>query len=157
MSGVENFTPIGGASKDNGELSNIFNGSFDGQNHTISNLYIEYPHSSVGLFGVVNSASNTSPTIKNLTLDKANISGNSDVGGLVGSNTGYTIENCHITNSTVSGHYYDLKTIYPSVGGLVGYNYNSGTVKNCTASNNHVSGDSEISGLVGSNKGTIDG
>ncbi|MBE8951553.1 MAG: hypothetical protein SR1Q7_00205 [Quinella sp. 1Q7] len=103
MSGVANFAPIG-------NRNNMFSGTFDGDNKTISNLKISGSNSYVGLFGY------NGGTIQNLTLADATVSGASNVGGLVGYNGG-TVSGCTVT-STVSGTEY--------VGGLVGLN--SGTL-----------------------------
>ena len=70
-------------------------------------------------------------------------SGSSDVGGLVGINSG-SISNCYSTG-TVSGSL--------EVGGLVGYNY-QGSISNCY-STGAVSGTSYVGGLVGYNYGSV--
>ncbi len=58
------FNPIG-------NLSNKFNGTFDGLGFTISNLYINRPSQDyIGLFGYTNNA-----TIKNIGLKDVNITG----------------------------------------------------------------------------------
>ena len=78
---IENWTPLGLHVYKN---ANIFGGTFDGGNHTISNLTVN-GDSNVGLFGCFG----LTGTIKNVTLVNANVSGNGDcVGGLVGNNLG---------------------------------------------------------------------
>ena len=93
------FTPIGNHS-DGG----VFKGTFDGQDHTISNLYqngwaLGYEwgvYGSAGLFGKIEDA-----TVKNLTLTGAEILvEGGDVGGITGSATGTCVfENITITDS----------------------------------------------------------
>ena len=61
-----------------GDISNIFNGTFDGGGFTISNLTISSDSNNIGLFGV------NSGTIINVTLDNASVIGNENVGALVG-------------------------------------------------------------------------
>jgi hypothetical protein len=74
-----------------------------------------------------------------------NVTGNIDVGGLVGYNYSSTINNAHATGSVNStGAWY--------VGGLVGVNY--GTIDNSYAKGS-VNGDTGVGGLVGWNLHTI--
>jgi filamentous hemagglutinin family protein len=72
------------------------------------------------------------------------VSGDYNVGGLVGENAGY-IDSSYVTGTTVNGTW--------AVGGLVGNN--SGYTTNNYASNVKVSGSSSLGGLVGYNSGTI--
>ena len=131
------WTPIGDESK-------AFDGTFDGDGHEITGLYIDDPDSAYqGLFGYVGSGG----TVKNLSVS-GNISVRGFVGGIVGLNKG-TVENCYNTGS-VTGNYY--------VGGIVGRNY--GTVKNCyntgSVTGNYRNG-GHVGGVVGSNEdgGTV--
>ena len=82
--GYYGFEPIG-------TNTNKFTGIYDGQGHTISNLYINRPATDyIGLFGAINGE------VSNLGLVDADITGDSRVGGLCGynSDTG-TITNCY--------------------------------------------------------------
>lgn len=89
-----------------GNSSTKFSGTFDGKNHTISNLKTSGQYS--GLFGYVNGA-----TIQNLTVNVANNAGATSAGGLVGAVNGTTtIRNCTV-NGTISGTH--------QVGGFVGF------------------------------------
>lgn len=89
-----------------GNSSTKFSGTFDGKNHTISNLKTSGQYS--GLFGYVNGA-----TIQNLTVNVANNVGATSAGGLVGAVNGTTtIRNCTV-NGTISGTH--------QVGGFVGF------------------------------------
>lgn len=83
----EEWTPIGTS-------KNPFNGTFDGQNHTISNLVITGSSSDVGLFGRTNDGE-----VKNLTVNNAKVSGYLNVGVVAG--TPYTSK---YTNISVTGH-----------------------------------------------------
>jgi trimeric autotransporter adhesin len=157
--GGAGFTPIGNS-------TTPFSGIFDGLGHTISSLTINLPTAyNVGLFGY-----GASPAvIRNVGLIGASVTGEGEVGGLVGGNIG-TISNSHATGS-VSGATGDLgglvgfnngtvSTSYAAgtvsgssyVGGLVGYN--AGSVNRSYAAG-AVSGASEVGGLVGGNVGTI--
>ena len=121
------FNPIGS-----------FTGSFDGQNHTISNLSINrLDDDYVGLFGAIGAGGE----VKNVGVINVNINGNIIVGGLVGYNDEGTVSNSYSTGN-VSGESYN-------VGGLVGENDN-GTVSNSYSTGN-VTGESYVGGLVGEN------
>ena len=82
--GSHMWTPIG-------KSGSPFQGIFDGQGHTISNLLINSKWSSdVGLFGVT-----TNGEIKNFTLKNASVKGYLDVGAVAG--TPYTSKYSNIT------------------------------------------------------------
>ena len=101
--GNEEWTPIGTS-------KNPFNGTFDGQNYTISNLVITGNNSDVGLFGRTNNGE-----VKNLTVENAKVSGYLNVGVVAG--TPYTSK---YTNISVTGHV-EVKG-YAYVGGVGGKN-----------------------------------
>ncbi len=122
------FLPIG-------TISNKFLGSMDGRNHTISRISINASsRSQVGLFGY----SSLYSIVKNLRLNDINVTGNQEVGGLVGFNRG-TVSNCNITGNINGAN---------QVGGIVGDN--RGKITYCFSSIN-VNGDQEIGGIVGAN------
>ena len=105
-----------------------FEGTFDGQNRTISNLYINVAENYKGLFGYVGSKG----TIKNLTISNANINCEANcIGTLSGYVSGGTIENIKTNNGKVTGNQF--------VGGIVGQFSNKSTINNCINSNNIVS------------------
>ncbi|NQX80588.1 MAG: hypothetical protein HRT66_01150 [Flavobacteriaceae bacterium] len=127
----EGWDPIGGK-------SNGFRGSFEGNNKTISNLYINRPdQDNVGLFGYVLDYSD-SKRIENIGLLSCNITGYDKVGGLAGETTLRPIKNSYSTGN-VTGNYY--------VGGLVGRNYRSPI--NNSYSKCNITGTIHIGGLVG--------
>lgn len=83
----QEWTPIGKSGAN-------FQGTFDGQNHTISNLAIDQPtKSDMGLFGFT-----TGGQVKNFTLHNAKVTGYLDVGAVAG--TPYTSK---YTNIDVTG------------------------------------------------------
>ena len=120
-----------------------FKGTFDGQNHTISGIYINNNSNYQGLFGYVDGA-----TIQNLSVADSYIKANDWVGGIVGENYG-TVSNCSNSGTVTGGD-----DAY--VGGIVGINY-SGTISNCTNSGTVTGGDdARVGGIVGINySGTI--
>lgn len=143
------WTPIGtyiDVVDGNIATSKAFKGTFDGNGHTISNLYANRKDTysfNFGLFGYTTS----SAVIKNLGVTgKVNVSSYS--GGLVGSNSG-TISNCY---SDVDLEVYADGKTYRYVGGLVGNNF--GEISNCYSVGN-VHCDTSFGSFVGSNEGTI--
>ena len=107
---------------------------FDGQNFTISNMTISnLSTDNQALF-------NGTLNIKNVKVDNANVTGRGYVGVLGGTLYG-SIENCHVTNSTVYGNYWQ-------VGGLVGQ-YDAGTISKSSISNSCITGPSAVGALVG--------
>ncbi len=145
-----------------------FTGSFNGDNYTISGLFINRPSTNcVGLFGYVSGA-----TIKNVGLVNNNVTGASDVGGLVGYNAySSSIDNSYTTgdvagdmsgglvgrndySSTISNSHTTVNlTGVRWVGGLVGYNSDSSSIDNSYATGDVIGGDDswDVGGLVGCN------
>ena len=123
------WTPIGASRY-------FFQGNFDGDNHTISNLYIpkEENMHSTGLFGYIYSYTNI--TIKNLgiSISELGITGVYAGGiiGKVGSNSGtLTISNCFVTGSLIESKYTSDEAF---AGGMIGHISASGltiNIKNC--------------------------
>ncbi|WP_297697914.1 hypothetical protein [uncultured Fibrobacter sp.] len=72
---LHKWTPIGNSSV-------AFTGTFDGDGHTVSGMFINTTSSHNGLFG------NSSGTIQNLTLNNAWIYGGKYTGGVIGYNVG---------------------------------------------------------------------
>lgn len=161
-----------------GTNTNPFTGTFDGNNKTISGLYINVTADYVGLFGCVGNGG----TVKNVTLADSYVSGNRYVGGICGQNKCGTLQNCH-NNGKVSGAWYvggvcgsntrPLSSDPPStiqecyntgkvsgkdyVGGVCGQN-NRATVEK-SYNTNTVSGGSYVGGVCGENNysGTVNG
>ncbi|MCL2510783.1 MAG: hypothetical protein FWF09_01895, partial [Bacteroidales bacterium] len=128
----EGWIPIGTMSGGNYE----FKGNFNGNGKVITNLVINRPAAySQGLFGDIHQGA----TIKNLGIENCNVSGNENVGSLVGfSAFAITIENCYATGN-VSGN--------GSVGGLAGFIVTT-HIQNCHTAVN-VSGGVFLGGLAG--------
>ncbi len=110
-----NWTPIG-------NWDNTFDGTFDGQGYTISNLYINAPAGEgVGLFGVTQNA-----TIKGVNIENVDVTGYSMVSALVGAPYPSTISDCHVTGKV------NLVAEWAYVGGIAGYCYYGTQVDNCS-------------------------
>lgn len=124
------FTPIGGGTK-------AFTGTFDGQGHTIYNLYIDLPDKDkVGLFG------RASGKIKNLTVT-GSVRGKTDVGGVVGYFDRGSISDVN-NRCSVQG--------YLEVGGVDGYAGGNVTNSQNTA---NVSSTYGAGGIAGSSAAAI--
>ena len=123
----ETWAPIG----PNADATNKFSGVFDGQDHSISNLYVDQTdqalYRAAGFFGALNG------TAKNLTIENATIKSLSsgaatDNGTAVLAGSLYSrgdVENVTVKNAVVEGNRY--------CGGISGYTY--GSIKNCTIEN----------------------
>ncbi len=140
------WTPVGqtGATQ--------FMGTFDGDNHTISNLKINNADESIycssGLFGWLNSA-----IVKNVKIAGANVAGHHNVGTIAGymeTTSGCTIENCHVSNATISCTGVNDDANGDKCGGIVGHAGNAGVkVKDCSVSNSSISAGRDAGQVVG--------
>lgn len=108
-----------------------FDGYFDGDGRTISNLMVNTSGTS-GLFMAV------SGTVTNLNITNTSVGGRDDVGVIAGICTG------EITNCTVSG----VLSGYNRVGGVVG-TLDNGTVAKCKSSVGILCQESDIGGIAG--------
>ena len=111
------WVPIGSYINKSGFTDNpIFKGTFEGNGHKVSNLYVNKPdQQGVGLFGTI-----TVGTVKDLTVENAEVKGMMFVGAVVGwfgdtkaTSQNQSIVNCHVTGTIeIEGNYI--------IGGLVG-------------------------------------
>ena len=162
----EGWVPIGTSTS-----GSEFSGSFDGNGHTISNLFISTSATSmhIGLFGYTSTSSsifdigllNASVTAQNSdnvgilsgrnegtvydSYSTGSVNGSIDVGGLVGYNDG-TVSNSYSTG-TVSGSGDDT-------GGLAGANNADGLIQ-FSFSLSNTNGLTSAGGLVGTNYGSV--
>ncbi len=129
LSGYSNWDPIGTS-------IGKFTGSYNGNGYIIDSLKIDRTLiDDIGLFGCTDGAS-----IENVALTNVDVSGDDDVGGLVGDCSNSTIRNCYTTGS-VSGD--------DDVGGLMGECYNNSTISNCYTTGSVIGSDDYVGGLVG--------
>ena len=125
----EEWTPIG---YNKGTDDNIpYNGTFDGNGHTISGIYINTSEDYQGFFGYIDS----NGTVKDLGIEDSRIKGGNNVGGIVGYSGG-TIEDCYNTGSVSGGN---------NVGGIAGTAYSA---KDCH-NEGTVSGSDCVGGILG--------
>ena len=159
---LSEWTPIG-------SISQQYSGTFDGNGHTISGLYIAGSDDAQGLFGYLG----TNGKIEYLTVS-GSVSGGMYVGGIVGWNDGGRITNCAFSgevsgSSSVGGvvgqNFGSVENCYntgkasdsgesSSVGGVVGQNNIGATVSNCY-NTDAVSGSNYAGGVVGGNSGSV--
>jgi hypothetical protein len=149
LGSINNWTPIGTTGEASyieeppelEALYGVFQGNFDGGDHTISNIKINLSSSSnagyVGLFGIVQNG-----LIENLNMANTNIVDNvenSVAGSIVGFAQSTIIRNC--TNSgTIQGS--------AGAGGICGWIFYNSTISNCYNSGS-VSGHSFSGGIFG--------
>ena len=126
-----------------GHADDQFRTIFDGNGHTINNLYVRRTSpltnpGSVGLFGYIGGAS----IVRKVGLVDVDVTGVRRAGGLVGENGG--LIRLSYATGTVSGNFV--------VGGLVGISW--GTISASYATGT-ITGDSALGGLVGMNYSEI--
>ena len=147
MSAIDDWESIGNYNNYSGE-SYFFKGTYDGDNHKISNMQSSYyPNGeNIGLFRDLEG------TVKNLTLENCKVEdsyGNVEkIGILARCAKGATITNCHVISGEVNS--YDRNT-----GGLIGYIYayeNDTVIKNCSFEG-EVNGNENVGGIVGTSEG----
>ena len=149
LAGME-WTPIGQTGTSYG-ATNYFQGIFDGQGYTISNMTItqtnDGKHYAAGFFGFIDAAD---VTIRNVNFDKANVKGHHWTGVVAGYLTG-NIEKCNVTNSTVLCTHANDDACGDKAGLIVGY-VNNGLVNNCTASDSTVTAGRDAGQIAGASK-----
>ena len=161
------WVPIGNNSK-------RWHGEFNGNNKTISNLYINASEAYSGFFGYAHNRNegqrgiikdiifnnvNIKSTAKysgvlagyawntdisGITVNSGSIKGYEDVGGIVGKTDNTNISNCVNRISIVGSDYY--------IGGIVGYAGSSSSITNC-ANYGNVNGNRMVGGIVGGSEG----
>ena len=103
--GKGNWTPIAkyGIYQYKGE--HHFDGVFDGNGHTISNLYINDENgSNLGLFGYIKPTASSAPaSVKNLKMASVQIVGESYIAAVSGSGSGVTFENIEVISGSIAG------------------------------------------------------
>ncbi len=117
--------------------------TFDGNAHTISNLFIDRDSADdVGLFGSLTSAA----TARDIGLADVDVTGNAAVGGLAGKNAG-AIQRIYVSGE-VEGD--------DDVGGLVGQNSSGATTRQSYSTASVTGSADQVGGLAGLNQGTVE-
>ncbi len=116
-----------------------FAGTFDGNGKTITGLTINQSATdNLGLFASIDDVG----TVKNLKLDKVNVTAKSNAGAIAGVNRG-TIENCSVSGSVTGSS----NNSY--VGGIAGF-HRKGSITDCHSSAT-VEGKVYVGGIAGQN------
>ena len=125
-------------------VSNSFDGTFNGNNHTITGLNVDAAKGYAGLFGWLKG------TVQNLQVQgSAKASGSvSYIGGVVGYNDGGTVKNCLNAVSV------NAEGTRASAGGVVGNSTSVGVVNLCW-NEGSVTGSSTTGGIVGKAAGSV--
>lgn len=170
----EGWEPIGSSD------SSAFEGSFNGNGFTISDLQISKSTDRLGLFGyvkgtgsfknvtlqafsitgnafggaLIGQTSDAQITISNVAISGGSIVGNNNIGGLIGA-VNSPQDNITIIGASNSADITVTATGYSPVGGIIGFSQGTLTFKDVT---NHgdISGGERIGGLVGYSSGDLD-
>ncbi len=132
---TDNWIPIDIASP-------YYQGTFDGDGHTIFNMKIPIVTFNRGFISVIGGGG----IVKNVTLESVRISNSEEctsAGGIVGRNEG-TVDNCSVTGSISASQH---------SGGLAGEN--TGIISRCWAAVQVTADNNSAGGLVGQNGGTV--
>lgn len=114
--------------------SNQFTGTFSGNGYTIDDLRIDRRgEEGIGLFGL------NQGTVEGVAIANCDVSGDNNVGSLVGINAGGTVSECS-AGGTVSG--------VTHIGGLVGQINDGGTVRR-SSTGGDITAEEDAGGLVG--------
>lgn len=156
----ESWTPIGDSVASYPSVA--FAGTFDGQNHTISNLTTAAErtanpdtYAADGLFGALLG------NVKNVTLKNAVITGTHYVGAIAGyssANVGMAIENCHVDGAVLTSIPAMIGDSYDNgdkVGGIIGYCVSGDQITGCTVTNTVIKGYRDLGGISGCAAATV--
>ena len=135
--GKGNWTPIAkyGIYKFDSEYH--FDGVFDGNGHTISNLYINDENGSIlGLFGYVNPTTEKT-SVKNLKMASVQIVGKTDIAAVCASGYNATFENIEVISGSITG--------FSDIYGISGCR---GSVKNCINRADVTAGSYNVAGVI---------
>ena len=143
-----NWTPVGNVTA---YPTVTFKGTFDGQNHVISNLTAsDYAtgYAAAGLFGSILG------TVKNVTLKDVNIRSTHYAGAVVGYSSmhGAIIDNCHVDGGTITSVPENTGSAYDNgdkAGGIIGYYVTDDNITNCSAKNLTITAYRELGGITG--------
>jgi len=133
-----------------GEWSTKFTGAYDGGGFTISDLFIDRPSTTlVGLFGETDGA-----VLRRIGLLDVNVTGENNVGALVGYMGGGTIDECFVRSGTVTA----TNSGSGFVGGMAGQSASGAVISDVHAivTVTNTDNDAAASGLIGQyNSSTI--
>ena len=129
------WVPIGNNSK-------RWHGEFNGNNKTISNLYINASEDDSGFFGYTHDPKGQRGIIKDIIFNNVNIKSTKEYFGVLAGYAWNTdISGITVNNGSING--------YRKVGGIVGYAEGSTTISNCVNRIPIVGSDYAIGGIAG--------
>lgn len=116
-----------------------FDGVFDGNGHTISNLYINNKRGNyLGLFGRIEPTSSSAPaSVKNLKMDNVQIVGSQNIAAVCASGKNVTFENIEVISGSITGSYF-----------ICGMSACGGSARNCINRANVTASGSYVSGII---------
>jgi len=124
-----------------------FNGYFDGNGKTISNINMSFASAWMETYGGVFRNINSGSTVTQLTVSNLNMSISGSVyayfGAITGSNSG-TISKVTVRNSNIAGA---GATNGGGTGGIAGYN--NGTIEDSQVLNTNISSNANVAGFIG--------
>ena len=138
--GGSGWVPIG---DDSSGRNTWYNANFEGNGHTISNLFISRDNRWVGLFGISSEAG----FFRNVGLVDVNVTGWGYTGALIGHAYG-TVDAAYSTGTVVSNK-------LTHVGGLVGHLSQNGSIQRSYSTASVTGFGTRLGGLVGTNRGPI--
>ena len=138
-----NYTAIGTS-------KHRFQGTFDGQNHTIRGICLYQSGKNFqGLFGCIGSGG----IVKRINLAYSRITGCSSVGGIAGGLFSATVEDCSLFSVCI----HSVQSSSSSHGGIVGYS--EGTIQRCISSATLSAANTDncegYGAIVGQNKNSV--
>lgn len=153
LDGVE-WKPIGNVTSYPGIT---FSGTFDGQNHTISNMTTSdnlVNYATAGFFGSSNG------TIKNLTLTNVKVTSTHYAAGICGytSDKALKIENCKVISGTITSTPELIGSEYDNgdkVGGILGYGVADATISGCAVEGLTITAHRDLGGIAGYMPGLV--
>ena len=156
----ESWTPIGDSVASYPSVA--FAGTFDGQDHTISNLTTAAEratnpdtNAADGLFGTLLGK------VRNVTLKNVVITGTHYVGAIAGyssANVGMAIENCHVEGAVLTSVPVMIGDSYDNgdkVGGIIGYCVSGDQIIGCTVTDTVIKGYRDLGGISGCAAATV--
>jgi len=133
----DGFKPIGDSESE-------FTGEINGNGYSINGLTINRQNTSyIGLIGYSNNAK-----INDIILTNVDITGQSEVGGLIGYN-----KNSTIVKSNVAGNIFGEGKF--RLGGLIGYNKDNSKIYNSYSSASVKGNNNNLGGLIGKNEDSV--
>lgn len=144
--GKGNWTPIAKYDIYKAGMEKKFDGVFDGNGHTISNLYINNKRGNyLGLFGRIEPTSSSAPaSVKNLKMDNVQIVGSQNIAAVCASGTNVTFENIEVISGSITGSYF-----------VFGISGSGGSARNCINRANVTASGTYAAGVINHIRGEV--